>query len=109
MKYKNNNVETNADDIMNDVDIENQFKNIDEQLGYIQFNSKNQVLNAIKLTHNKPSFLARFLNYQISIPLPVAAVFISLCLFTSVVINNKPTIETHTIYVINEGGDYENY
>lgn len=82
---------------------------LNKELENVLFEGKNEVLSKIRLEEYRPSWLSKFLNYEIMIPVPVLAIALSICLFVTVKVNDRISIENDVIYVINEGGHYEIY
>ena len=95
-------------DRMNDVEKNSIQSYIDDELCSVQFAGRESVL--AKLGKEKEPFLiSRLLNYEVAIPLPVAALTLSLIMFLTVLEFKDQQVDYDPIYVIEEGGYYEIY
>lgn len=85
---------------------------LNEELKDIHFEGKDSVIKQIRLLDYKPSYLSKFLNFEIFIPVPVvavSAVVALLFLVTTISTNNNSIYEDYNIYVIDQGGHHEIY
>lgn len=81
---------------------------LNDELHSVQFEGRERVL-AKAIEHKEGSWMSRLLNYEVAIPIPVAAIAVSLIMFLTVMEFGNREVDYDPIYVIEEGGGYEVY
>ncbi len=81
---------------------------LNDELCSVQFEGSKHVLNKV-IENKEASWISRLLNYEVTIPVPIAAIAVSLIMFLTVMEFGNRQVDYDPIYVIEEGGGYEVY